>query len=91
MHRVEPHRAPARPWSSARATRHAAKRPSQISKPRAAGGASCGRTSHFLGQIPTERAGAEDDVAAFTAFLLSNESTFINGAALTVGGGFTAR
>ncbi|MEU4093622.1 SDR family oxidoreductase [Streptomyces sp. NPDC026673] len=45
----------------------------------------------FLGQIPTGRAGAEEDVAAFTAFLLSDESTFINGAALAIDGGFTAR
>ncbi|MFD3485884.1 SDR family NAD(P)-dependent oxidoreductase [Streptomyces sp. NPDC058665] len=45
----------------------------------------------FLGQLPTGRAGSEEDVAAFTAFLLSDESTFINGAALAVDGGFTAR
>lgn len=45
----------------------------------------------FLSQIPTGRAGSEQDVAALTAFLLSDESSFINGAALAVDGGFTAR
>lgn len=45
----------------------------------------------FLGQIPTGRPGAEEDVAAFAAFLLSDESGFVNGAALAVDGGFTAR
>jgi NAD(P)-dependent dehydrogenase (short-subunit alcohol dehydrogenase family) len=45
----------------------------------------------FLGQVPSGRAGSEEDIAAFTAFLLSDQSTFVNGAALAVDGGFTAQ
>jgi NAD(P)-dependent dehydrogenase (short-subunit alcohol dehydrogenase family) len=45
----------------------------------------------LLGQIPVGRVGAEEDVAAFTSFLLSDEATFINGAALSIDGGSTAQ
>jgi NAD(P)-dependent dehydrogenase (short-subunit alcohol dehydrogenase family) len=45
----------------------------------------------FLGQIPAGRAGTEDEVAAFTSFLLSDEAAFINGSALSIDGGVTAR
>ncbi|MDX2847160.1 SDR family oxidoreductase [Streptomyces sp. PA03-3a] len=43
------------------------------------------------GADPPGRPGAKKDVAAFAAFLLSDESGFVNGAALALDGGFTAR
>ncbi|MEV4626068.1 SDR family oxidoreductase [Micromonospora sp. NPDC049523] len=46
---------------------------------------------YFLGLQPNGRAGAEDDIAAFTSFLLSDEATFITGAALAIDGGLTAK
>ncbi|MET8305772.1 SDR family oxidoreductase [Micromonospora sp. NPDC005173] len=45
----------------------------------------------LLSQQPSGRAAGEDEVAAFTAFLLSDESAFINGAALAIDGALTAR
>jgi NAD(P)-dependent dehydrogenase (short-subunit alcohol dehydrogenase family) len=35
--------------------------------------------------------GAADEIAAFVAFLLSDEGAFISGAALPIDGGFTAQ
>jgi NAD(P)-dependent dehydrogenase (short-subunit alcohol dehydrogenase family) len=40
---------------------------------------------------PTGRVAGPDEVAAFVAFLLSDESAFITGAALAIDGGFTAQ
>ncbi|HEY2442597.1 MAG TPA: SDR family NAD(P)-dependent oxidoreductase [Streptosporangiaceae bacterium] len=40
---------------------------------------------------PTGRAASPDEIAAFAAFLLSDESAFISGAALAIDGGFTAQ
>jgi NAD(P)-dependent dehydrogenase (short-subunit alcohol dehydrogenase family) len=39
---------------------------------------------------PTRRVAAPEEVAAFVAFLLSDEAAFITGAALAIDGGFTA-
>ncbi|MEV4379067.1 SDR family oxidoreductase [Streptosporangium sp. NPDC049644] len=41
--------------------------------------------------IPTGQVGAAQDVAAFAAFLLSDEAPFITGAALAIDGGMTAQ
>jgi NAD(P)-dependent dehydrogenase (short-subunit alcohol dehydrogenase family) len=40
---------------------------------------------------PTGRVAGPDEIAAFVAFLLSDESVFITGAALAIDGGFTAQ
>lgn len=40
---------------------------------------------------PLERIAAPDEVATVIAFLLSDEASFITGAAVPVGGGLTAR
>jgi NAD(P)-dependent dehydrogenase (short-subunit alcohol dehydrogenase family) len=40
---------------------------------------------------PTGRVASPDEVAAFVAFLLSDESRFITGAALPIDGGSTAQ
>lgn len=40
---------------------------------------------------PSGRVAATEEVAAFVAFLLSDEAAFITGAALAIDGGFTAR
>jgi NAD(P)-dependent dehydrogenase (short-subunit alcohol dehydrogenase family) len=40
---------------------------------------------------PTGRVASPDEVAAFVAFLLSDESAFITGATLAIDGGFTAQ
>jgi NAD(P)-dependent dehydrogenase (short-subunit alcohol dehydrogenase family) len=44
-----------------------------------------------MGRAFAARAGSEDEVAAFTTFLLSDKATFVTGAALAVDGGFTAQ
>ncbi|RKR91811.1 NAD(P)-dependent dehydrogenase (short-subunit alcohol dehydrogenase family) [Micromonospora pisi] len=46
---------------------------------------------HFLDMQPSGQIGTEEDVAAFTAFLLSDEATYITGAALSIDGGMTAK
>ena len=43
------------------------------------------------GLNPTGRVAAPDEIAAFVAFLLGDESRFITGAALAADGGFTAQ
>ena len=40
---------------------------------------------------PVNRISRPAEIAAFAAFLLSDESPFITGAALAIDGGFTAR
>jgi len=40
---------------------------------------------------PTGRVASPDEIASFVAFLLSDESAFITGAALAIDGGFTAQ
>ena len=45
--------------------------------------------TYLGGLIPAGRVGGMDDVAAFTAFLLSDEATYITGAALAIDGGVT--
>ncbi len=44
----------------------------------------------LLKKIPIERLGEEDEVGAFTAFLLSDDAAYITGAALAIDGGITA-
>ncbi|MFF0174016.1 SDR family oxidoreductase [Micromonospora profundi] len=39
---------------------------------------------------PIGRIGEPEEIAAFAAFLLSDDASFITGAALAVDGGFTA-
>ncbi|MEU4098205.1 SDR family oxidoreductase [Streptomyces sp. NPDC026673] len=46
--------------------------------------------STILNQQPAGRAACETEIAAFVAFLLSDESPFINGAALAIDGALTA-
>ncbi|MDX3771786.1 SDR family oxidoreductase [Streptomyces sp. NBC_01707] len=46
--------------------------------------------SSLLNQQPTGRAADEAEIAAFTTFLLSDESPFITGAALAIDGALTA-
>ena len=43
------------------------------------------------GMNPTGRVAKPEEVAAFVAFLLGDESAFITGAALAIDGGFTAQ
>jgi len=43
------------------------------------------------GMNPAGRVAEPDEIAAFVAFLLSDESAFITGAALAIDGGFTAQ
>jgi NAD(P)-dependent dehydrogenase (short-subunit alcohol dehydrogenase family) len=40
---------------------------------------------------PTGRVASPEEIASFVAFLLSDESAFITGAALAIDGGFTAQ
>lgn len=47
--------------------------------------------AHIESLHPVGRISRPQEVAAFAAFLLSDESTFITGAALAIDGGFTAR
>jgi NAD(P)-dependent dehydrogenase (short-subunit alcohol dehydrogenase family) len=50
--------------------------------------------SSGIGWSAAERVAAEgaaDEIAAFVAFLLSDEAAFISGAALPIDGGFTAQ
>ncbi|WP_279583256.1 SDR family oxidoreductase [Fodinicola feengrottensis] len=56
---------------------------------------SMGTTPEAVAQIaalhPLGRISQPAEIAAFVAFLLSDESTFVTGAALAIDGGFTAR
>jgi NAD(P)-dependent dehydrogenase (short-subunit alcohol dehydrogenase family) len=44
----------------------------------------------YLAMQPTGRAGTPDEVAALTAFLLSDDAAFISGAAIAIDGALTA-
>lgn len=44
----------------------------------------------YLAMQPTGRAGTPDEVAALTAFLISDEAAFISGAAIAIDGALTA-
>jgi NAD(P)-dependent dehydrogenase (short-subunit alcohol dehydrogenase family) len=44
----------------------------------------------YLDMQPAGRAGTADEVAALTAFLISDEAAFINGAAIAIDGALTA-
>ncbi|GIF63603.1 short chain dehydrogenase [Asanoa ishikariensis] len=44
----------------------------------------------YLSTQPTGRAGTAEEVAALTAFLLSDESAFVSGAAIAIDGAFSA-
>jgi len=45
-----------------------------------------GRSAHDWGRVASP-----EEIASFVAFLLSDESAFITGAALAIDGGFTAQ
>jgi NAD(P)-dependent dehydrogenase (short-subunit alcohol dehydrogenase family) len=47
--------------------------------------------AHLTSLIPSGHVGSAQDVAALTAFLLSDEAPFITGAALAIDGGITAQ
>lgn len=47
--------------------------------------------AHIESLHPVNRIAQPDEIAAFVAFLLSDEASFITGAALAIDGGFTAR
>jgi NAD(P)-dependent dehydrogenase (short-subunit alcohol dehydrogenase family) len=46
---------------------------------------------YFLGLQPSGQPGQVADIAAFAAFLLGDDATFITGAALAIDGGVTAK
>lgn len=47
--------------------------------------------AHVAGLHPLGRIGTAEEIAAFCAFLLSDESSFVTGAALSIDGGYTTR
>lgn len=54
-------------------------------------GASEEGAAHIAGLHPVNRVARPEEIASFVAYLLSDESTFITGAALAVDGGWTAQ
>jgi NAD(P)-dependent dehydrogenase (short-subunit alcohol dehydrogenase family) len=58
---------------------------------RATMGASEQGAAHIAGLHPMNRVGRPQEIASFAAYLLSDESTFITGAALAIDGGWTAQ
>jgi NAD(P)-dependent dehydrogenase (short-subunit alcohol dehydrogenase family) len=54
-------------------------------------GASEEGAAHIAGLHPVNRVAQPDEIASFVAYLLSDESTFITGAALAIDGGWTAQ
>jgi NAD(P)-dependent dehydrogenase (short-subunit alcohol dehydrogenase family) len=49
------------------------------------------RAAQNAGMHPQNRVGTPEEIAGFAAYLLSDESTFITGAALAIDGGWTAK
>jgi len=54
-------------------------------------GASPEGAAHIAGLHPVNRVAQPEEIASFVAYLLSEESTFITGAALAIDGGWTAQ
>jgi NAD(P)-dependent dehydrogenase (short-subunit alcohol dehydrogenase family) len=54
-------------------------------------GRDSGAACHGPAPNPTGRVASPEEIASFVAFLLSDESAFITGAALAIDGGFTAQ
>ena len=46
---------------------------------------------HFVSQVPLARMGQPEEIADVTAFLASDEASYITGAGIAVDGGYTAR
>jgi NAD(P)-dependent dehydrogenase (short-subunit alcohol dehydrogenase family) len=47
--------------------------------------------AHIAGLHPVNRVAQPEEIASLVAYLLSDETTFITGAALTIDGGWTAQ
>ena len=54
-------------------------------------GASPEGAAHIAGLHPVNRVAQPEEIASLVAYLLSDETTFITGAALTIDGGWTAQ
>ncbi|HZG95138.1 MAG TPA: glucose 1-dehydrogenase [Mycobacteriales bacterium] len=54
-------------------------------------GATPEAAAHIAGLHPVNRVAAPEEIASFVAYLLSDETTFITGAALSIDGGWTAQ
>jgi NAD(P)-dependent dehydrogenase (short-subunit alcohol dehydrogenase family) len=47
--------------------------------------------AHIAGMHPVNRVAQPEEIASFVAYLLSDETTFITGSALSIDGGWTAQ